>query len=91
MMGTDQDKSLGKPAPRGRKAERRSPKSERQQSPMPDQPQEAKPQIEATVMSTDAAPIEGTCTNAPAPIEGESANATAPLVASSVDAAVAPI
>jgi phasin family protein len=58
MMGTDQDKSLGKPAPRGRKAERRSPKSERQQSPMPDQPQEAKPQIEATVMSTDAAPID---------------------------------
>src|ERR1700730_11964146 len=73
MMGTDQDKSLGKPAPRGRKAERRSPKSERQQSPMPDQPQEAKPQIEATVMSTDAAPIDA------APIDAVAEADTAPV------------
>jgi hypothetical protein len=57
MMGTDQDKPVGKPGQRNRKTERRSQKSERQPSPMPDQPQDAKAQIEAAVMSTDAAPI----------------------------------
>jgi hypothetical protein len=57
MMGTDQDKPVGKPGQRNRKTERRSQKSERQPSPMPDQPQDAKAQIEAAVTSTDAAPI----------------------------------
>jgi Phasin protein len=79
MMGTDQDKSLGKPAPRGRKAERRSPKSERQQSPMPDQPQEAKPQIEATVMSTDAAPIDAIVPADTAPVGAVVLADTAPI------------
>jgi phasin family protein len=57
MISTEQDKPLGKPGQRNRKAERRSQKSERQQSPTPDQPQDEKQQIEATVMSTDAPPI----------------------------------
>jgi phasin family protein len=57
MISTEQDKPLGKPGQRNRKAERRSQKSERQQSPTPDQPQDEKQQIETTVMSTDAPPI----------------------------------
>ena len=57
MISTDQDKPVGKPGQRNRKAERRSQKPERQQRPTPDQPQDAKQPIEATVLSTDAPPI----------------------------------
>jgi len=57
MISRDQDKPVGKPGQRNRKAERRSQKPERQQRPTPDQPQDAKQPIEATVMSTDAPPI----------------------------------
>jgi phasin family protein len=58
MITTDQDKPLGKPGQRNRKAERRSQKSEPRRNPTPDQPQDANQQIEAAVMSTDASPID---------------------------------
>jgi hypothetical protein len=58
MITTDQDKPLGKPGQRNRKAERRSQKSEPRRNPTPDQPQDAKQQIEAAAMSTDASPVD---------------------------------
>jgi hypothetical protein len=58
MITTDQDKPLGKPGQRNRKAERRSQKSEPRRNPTPDQPKDANQQIEAAVMSTDASPID---------------------------------
>jgi len=53
MSTTHQNKPSGKPGQRSRKANPRSPKPDRQQSPKLDQ-QDAKEQNDATVSSTDA-------------------------------------
>src|ERR1700730_11640777 len=57
MTTTDQNKPTGKPGQRSRKAEQRSRKADQQQSPKPDQLQDAREQIDATVASTDVSPI----------------------------------
>jgi hypothetical protein len=57
MTTTDQNKPAGKPGQRSRKAEQRTRKADQQQSPKPDQLQDAREQNDATVASTDVSPI----------------------------------
>lgn len=64
----DQDKSSGKPRQRGRKTDRRSQKSEQQQSPKPDQ--QGADQIGLMVASADA-PAESAAAPADMPLIGE--------------------
>lgn len=64
----DQNKSSGKPRQRGRKADRRSQKSEQQQSPKLDQ--QGEDQIDLMVASTDA-PAEGAAAPVDLPLIGE--------------------
>jgi phasin family protein len=79
MITTDQDKPLGKPGQRNRKAERRSQKSEPRRNPTADQPQDAKQQIEAAVMSTDASPIDAVALADTSPIETVAAAEPVPI------------
>jgi hypothetical protein len=90
MITTDQDKPLGKPGQRNRKAERRSQKSEPRRNPTPDQPQDAKQQIEAAVMSTDAPPIDAVALADPSPI-GAGALADASPIGTGTVAAAEPV
>jgi phasin family protein len=56
MSNTDQNRPIGKPGQRSRKKER-SRKRDQQQSHKPDQPQDAREQIGATITPTDTAAI----------------------------------
>jgi phasin family protein len=83
-MTTDQNKPTGKPGQRSRKAEQRARKSDQQQGPKPDQPQDAREQIDATLASTETFPM-----GAGASIENPSIGALVPIGAFSIGA-VAP-
>jgi hypothetical protein len=84
MTDTDQDSPPGKPGQRNRKAERRRQKAAQQQSPTPDQAQDAQSrdaneQIEATLMSTDASPIGEVALAETSPTVAAAAPAPSPI------------
>ena len=80
MPSTDENKPTGKPGQRNRKAERNR-KPDSAQSPRPDQRQDAKEQIGATVASTDTSSIATTAPTDTAPIAAAAPTNVPPIEA----------
>jgi hypothetical protein len=82
-MNTDPNKPAGKRAQRDQKAEPRSRKPARQQSPKPDLQQNAKHPIDATIARSDIPPVDTV-----APVEIVAIDAVAPANIVTIDAVV---